>query len=98
MAQLEAPPKWVLRFEGAARSAVAPGPGFWCTARDLHHGDAPGLSACMRPVQASCQAAMLRVHAWEGGAEGIDWGGMIEELTAAQRQLPDDAPLAQLAG
>lgn len=37
---------------------------------------------------------MLRMHAWEGGAEGVRWRGIVEELAAARRRLGPDARAA----
>ena len=80
VAQLESPPQWVLNMEKEAVRRVAPGPGAWCSNSDLHHGRALGLDAQMRPMLISAQAAMLRVHAWEG----LPWTRLARQLADAR--------------
>ena len=66
---------------------VAPGPGFWCTPADLHHARDLGLASRLSPLLISCQAAMLRMHAWEDRANrGIRWTGFASALAAARQQ------------
>ena len=85
VAQLEAPPQAVLEMEAAAVRKVAPGPGWWCTPADMQHGSELGLSARMRHLRASCQAAMLRTHAWEARSTGgIPWNQLSRQLTEAR--------------
>lgn len=82
VAQLERPPASVLALEPLAVRKIAPGPGSWCSAADLHHGPDLGLSGKMRPLGATCSAAMLRVHSWEGHRDGgISWTRFRRELS-----------------
>ncbi|CAK0838271.1 unnamed protein product [Prorocentrum cordatum] len=85
IAQLEAPPQEVIDRERVAVRRVAPGPGFWRSSADLRHGLDIGLAAHLRPLEISCRASMLRMHAWESRQDGgIDWKGMAAELVAAR--------------
>eukprot|EP00959_Pyramimonas_sp_CCMP1952_P237356 4960706-Pyramimonas_sp.AAC.1 len=84
VAQLERPPQSVLVAAAAAVRKVAPGPGWWCAPADMHHATELGLSTKIRHLLVSCQAAMLRTHAWEASASGgISWRGMARELLDA---------------
>ena len=79
VAQLERPPRGVLKLEEEALRRVAPGPGAWCSLADLHHGPELGLSRRLRPMEITCTASMLRVHYWENRANGgIRWKRMGE--------------------
>ena len=88
VAQLESPPESFTALEAKAVRRIAPGPGEWCSPRDLHHGDDLGLSGHLRPLLASCRASMLRVHAWEGKPwrpDGIAWGRLCRDLVSARQ-------------
>ena len=96
VAQLERPPKHVLDKEAVAVRRVAPGPGNWCSPADMHHGTDLGLATPLRPLAASCTAAMLRVHAYEAkGNDGIKWEEMANEFAAARRRCRRDGRLVR---
>ena len=85
VAQLEAPPAEVLAAEAVAIRRIAPGPGAWCSAADLHHGSDLGLAASVRPMRISCLAAMLRMHTWEAHLTGdLPWARLETELRRAR--------------
>ena len=45
------------------------------------------MASRLSPLAISCQAAMLRMHAWEGRASGgIRWTGFASALAAARQQ------------
>lgn len=87
VAQLETPPHWIADLEAEAVRRVAPGPGAWCSAADLHHGDAHGLGVRLRPLEISCVAARLRVHAWEDASHGrVPWRRLAAAFRDTRRR------------
>jgi hypothetical protein len=73
VAQLGKPPAALEALEREAVRKVAPGPGHWCQPED-HHGRSYGLTAHVRPLRATCEAAMARAGLWEYHIHGgIPW-------------------------
>ena len=71
VAQLEPPPPSVLQAEAEMLFRAAPGPRNWCTTKDLWHlQSAFGLSFRFRGLQATANAAQIRVAIWEDAANG----------------------------
>ena len=65
---------------------IALGQGSWCSVEDLYHGRELGLASQMRPLNASCGAAILRTHAWESHKDGgVPWRSMAAALAEGLR-------------
>ena len=66
---------------------------------DLQHGRQLGLACALRPLRETCQAAMLRTHAWEGSGEGgIPWATMRRALARDQADTENQVLKVMWAG
>jgi hypothetical protein len=87
VAQLRRPPPDIHSLEAVAIRRIAPGPGNWCSLEDMTHGTLLGLHNAVRPLEATCEAAMLRTFHWEAHAQGgIPWKKLRGQLQTALRQ------------
>ena len=75
VAQLKSPPPAVLALEEVALRRIAPGPGFWCSRLDLHHGPELGLGRRLRPwkslVRRRCSVRIMGKADPTGSCRGV---------------------------